>query len=268
MTKILFAGCSYVKGIGLELQEHDPQNFCNVFTNEYFQKNYTVANIGVGGSSNLSIYLSASLSMIQQKFDYVFVGWTSYPRYNLRLGFETYDFGKPININGGPLREWSWHTGHKLSYSYNWLNNFRKKYLLAHHAHFEAVEIMKYVTLLNRLAELEETKLYFINNMCPWTPGYFERKLNFMPSELDTYTQQILEVDSRDDSQIFELYDLMHNDFESVGGINSQKWINLYQSFNNTIVDVGNDQKHPGPLSHNKFGKFLAHKFSLIDTNS
>jgi hypothetical protein len=265
MIKILFAGCSYVKGLGLELQEHDPQNFCNVFTNEYFQENYSVTNIGVSGNSNLSIYLSASLAMIQQKFDYVFVGWTGYPRYNFRLGFETYEFGKAISVRGGPLSPEAAHNGHKLSYGYKWLNDFRKKYLLAHHPHFEAVELMKYVILLSRLAELEETKLYFINNICPWTPGYFDRKLNYIPSNLDPYTQQILDVDSRNDSQIFELYDLMHNDFENAGGINGQKWINLYQSFKSIMVDVGNDQIHPGPLSHNKFGKFLAHKFSLLN---
>lgn len=268
MTKILFAGCSYVKGNGLELLDQDPQHFCNVFTNEYFQENYTVTNIGVGGSSNLSIYLSASLAMMQQKFDYVFVGWTSYPRYNFRLGFETYEFGKQITISGGTRAMNFCHNGHKLSYSRKWLEDFRDKYLLAHHEHFETVEIIKYVTLLTRLAELVGTKLYFINNMCPWTPGYFERKLTVMPRDLDPYTQQILEVDSRDDSQIFELYDLMHDDFERFGGINSQKWINLYQSFKNTMVDVGNDQRHPGPLSHNKFGKFLTQKFSLLDTKS
>jgi hypothetical protein len=265
MKKILFAGCSYVHGIGLELKQHDPQNFCNVFTNEYFQENYTVTNIGVGGSSNLSIYLSASLAMIQQKFDYVFVCWTSYPRYNFRLGFETYEFGKPVSIHGSPFSPDVGHNGHKLSYSYKWLTNFKEKYLLAHHLHFEAVELMKYMTLLSRVADLEGTKLYFINNACPWTQGYFDRKLNFMPNELDLYTQQLLDIDSRNDSEIFELYDLMHNDFEGAGGINNLRWINLYQSFISMMVDVGTDMKHPGPLSHNKFGKFLAHKFSLLD---
>ena len=266
MIKILFAGCSYVQGFGLELEKHDPQNFCNIFTSEYFQDDHTVTNIGKSSSSNLSIYLSASLTMIQQKFDYVFVGWTSYPRYNFRVGFETYEFGREVNFT--PSSTLTAHNGHHLSYSQPWLNDFKKKYLLAHHAHFEVIEIIKYMTLLSRLGDLEGTKVYFINNLCPWTPGYFDRKLNFMPSELDPYTQQILDVGTRDDLEIFKLYTLMHNDFESVGGMNPQKCINLYQSFNSMMIDVGKDQRHPGPLSHNKFGKFLSHKFSLIDTNS
>jgi hypothetical protein len=237
-----------------------------VFAKEYFQDNYTVTNIGNFSNSNLSIYLSASLAIVQQKFDYVFVGWTSYPRYNFRMGFETYDFGKRVNLTARSTV--TAHHGHYLSYSQRWLNNFKEKYLLAHHAHFEVVEIIKYMTLLSRLGDLEGTKIYFINNLCPWTTGYFDRKLNFLPAELDPYTQHILDVDTRDDLEFFELYNLMHDDFESVGGMDTQKWINLYESFDSMKVDLGNNQIHPGPLSHNKFGKFLSHKFSLINNNS
>lgn len=260
MTNILFAGCSYVEGMGLDLEKQDPDNFCNVFANEYFHNNYKITNIGLRGSSNLAIYLSASLAMTQQEFDYVFVCWTAYPRYNFRLGFETYEFGKRVVFNSIDIGNQS-HNGHAISYSKKWLDDFREKYLSAHHAHFEIVELMKYLTLLDHLAILKNIKLYFINNLCPWSLGYFERRSNFMPIELDSYSQELLDVDSRDDSDIRALYNLMHDDFEQAGGIKPHRWINLYQSFNSMKIDQAPDRLHPGPLSHKKFGKFLANEF-------
>jgi hypothetical protein len=264
MVDILFAGCSFVEGMGLPLLKQDPQNFCNVFANQCFEDNHSVTNIGRSGNSNLSIYLSTSLAIAQQKFDYVFIGWSAYPRYNFRLGFETYDFGSRINFNSINIGNRA-HAGHKISYSKKWIDDFREKYLLAHHPHFEAVELMKYITLLDRAADRDGIKLYYINNLCPWTPGYFDRQSDFMPANLDTYTQELLEVDSRDDSEIVALYNRMHDDFEQAGGIKSHRWINLYQSFNSMQIDRTGDKLHPGPQSHEKFGKFLADKFSRLD---
>jgi hypothetical protein len=73
----------------------------------------------------------------------------------------------------------------------------------------------------------------------------------------------LLEVESRDDKNIKTLYNLMHNDYEK-NSINSKYWINLYDSFRSKMVDFGNDNYHPGPISHKDFGLYLAEKFKSM----
>lgn len=265
MTEILFSGCSYTKGVGLSLEEKDADNAYNVFAQEYFKDSYNVTNIAEGGNSNLSIYFSTSLALIKKHYDYAFVSWTSYPRYNFRIGFETYEFGRKVLFAGMPTESTSAHEGHGLSYSKKWLNDFKDRYFLAHHDHFEVVDIIKYITLLTDVAEKAGTKLYFVNNLCLWDDGFFNRLTDFLPNELTEKTKKLLDVDTRDDKEIFELYNLMHDDFEASGGIRENKWINLYAPFRNIKLDLGNDNWHPGPLSHKQFGTHLAQRFSELN---
>mgnify|MGYP001400241560 CR=1 FL=1 len=74
-------------------------------------------------------------------------------------------------------------------------------------------------------------------------------------------TKKTLDVDTRDDEDIYKLYNLMHDNFEANGGIREHKWLNLYSPFRYMKLDFGNDGWHPGPLSHKKFGAHLAQCF-------
>jgi len=268
MTEILVSGCSFTKGVGLALEKCDPNNAYNVFAHEYFHDNYQVTNIAEGGNSNLSIYLSTSLALVEKIYDYAFVCWTSYPRYNFRIGFETYEFGKKVAFAGMPLSDDIMHNGHKISYSKKWLNEFKDQYFLAHHDHFEVVAIMNYMTLLLDLAKSKGTKLYFVNNLCAWDNNFFTRLTNFLPEDLTKKTKELLDVTTRADKEIFELYDLMHNGFENAGGIKEHTWINLYSPFKNIKLDTGNDNWHPGPQSHKQFGNQLTQLFSNLNLNN
>jgi hypothetical protein len=263
MTEILLSGCSYTKGFGLDLEKNDSNNAYNVFVREYFKNNYNITNVAESGNSNLSIYFSSSTALIEKHYDYAFVGWTSYPRYNFRLGFETYAFGNRVVFTGMPLDDTVEHNGHVLSYNKKWLTEFKDRYFLAHHDHFEVVNLMKYITLLIDLADRVGTKLYFVNNICSWDDTFFDRFTSFLPSELSEKTQKLLDTETRDDAEIFELYNLMHNDFEANGGIRENRWINLYTPFKK--LDIGNDNWHPGPLSHKTFGIYLAQRFFELD---
>jgi hypothetical protein len=276
MTEILFSGCSYTKGIGLDLEDADPANACNVFARESFKNDYNVTNIAQGGNSNLNIYLSANLALLSKQYDYAFVCWTSYPRYNFAIGFDTYQFMRPIMFAGMPLDDSSFYNGHSLSYSKKWLNKFKDMYFLAHHDHYEVINIMKYMTMLSMVADRTNTNLYFINNLCKWDQDFFLRQHNFLPGQLTPQTQKLLDVSTRSDEEIAELYSLMHNDFEANGGIKEHRWLNLYTPFRNPAqvareqanLDYGNDNWHPGPLSHMNFGMHLAQCFSDLQHTS
>jgi len=73
MTEILFSGCSFTKGVGLALEDKDPNNACNVFAQECFADNYHCTNVSRGGYSNLSIYFATATGLLKKQYDYAFV---------------------------------------------------------------------------------------------------------------------------------------------------------------------------------------------------
>jgi len=266
MIEILFSGCSFFAGTGLPKEKGNYDQVCNVFCSEYFHDLYNITNIAKSGNSNLSIHLSVVQAMSQKHYDYVFVGWTTYPRYNYRLGFETYEFGIRKNLTSGAGRlviAHQDHNSHIMKYSKKWFEDFGKKYSLLHQDPWEIVSLLEYIDVLTDLSDQLKTKIYFVNNLCPWDIDFFERKDNFLPNELTDYTQKLLDTITRDDNEIFKLYHMMHDAFDQAGGIKKQKWLNLYNSFFNMQVDCGSDH-HPGIKSQNNFGKYLAQQLNNL----
>lgn len=84
MTSVLFTGCSFVEGIGLPGLKDDENLFCNQLTrlvNRFNDSN--VVNLAQGGLSNLEIFKKTAQELLKNHHDYVFVCWTSDPRFNL-----------------------------------------------------------------------------------------------------------------------------------------------------------------------------------------
>jgi hypothetical protein len=157
--KILFSGCSVAAGLGLEREHLDADNYCNVFSNLVFD-NPDITNISVPGYSNLRIFLDTSTEIIKNQYDYVFVSWTSYPRYVFWCGLETYTC-KRVLLPSSPIME---HNGADITFSSNFFNKLRNDFLLVNHPHYDILDIVKYVNLLNTIASSRNTKIYFINN--------------------------------------------------------------------------------------------------------
>ena len=63
MKKILFSGCSFVQGTGLDDEKENKNLFVNVFLKEIFNE-HSVNNIGECGNSNLRIFLDSSAEKI------------------------------------------------------------------------------------------------------------------------------------------------------------------------------------------------------------
>ena len=254
---ILFSGCSIPHGFGLDLEKLDPANYCNIFADRCFSS-YTVNNISVPGNSNFEIFLSTSMELIHSTYDFVFVGWTSYPRHVLHLGIEEYITRRTL-MAGGDLIEY---VGNDISFSSKYLNDVKDKFVVMINDHYSILEIVKYVNILNTLAKLKNTKIYFINNYCAWDKDYFKKiDGKILPSKLTAYTNKILNSTNRDDAQIDVLYNKMHNDYITAGTIQESLWLNLYQNINSNKIDVGSDGRHPGPVTHKNYGLFLADCF-------
>ena len=79
-----------------------------------------------------------------------------------------------------------------------------------------------------------------------------------MPSDLDPYVQELLEVDQRDDKDIFDLYTMIHAQYNEYGGIQETRWLNLYNSLKKQQVDpVSEADLHPGYKSQQAYVTYL-----------
>lgn len=259
MTNVLFTGCSFVRGAGLDQEKSDPNNFVNIFTRGVFG-NCALTNEGVNGHSNLRIFLDTCQQLILKKYDYTFVCWTSYPRHVFSVGLEEYETRRSFAPNGISITE---HNGNDISFSSKFLNNLRDNLSLVEHPHSNIADIVRYVNILKSIADNQKTKIFFINNICHWDKDFFTKVENPIPTNLTAYTNKLINSEHRNDDQIKTLYNMMHNDYLTNGSIKENLWLNLYSSFKRFHqVDVGTDNIHPGPRSHQNFGNFLISKFN------
>jgi len=261
MVNILFSGCSFAAGTGLVNEKTHELHYANVLSKELFTNQAVINNIGGGGNSNLRIFLDTGIELVQKQYDFAFVGWTSYPRHVFWAGLEEYESRRSISPTSTHLVE---HNGNDISFSKEFLKDFGDKFLLVHNTHYDILDLVKYINILKGLADSKNTKIYFLNNLCQWDQNYFDPVSDPIPTNLTNYTNKLLNSEHRDDAQIKNLYNKIHNDYKNSGSIQQNLWLNLYQSFASMMIDYGNDKRHPGPLSHQRYGKFLASTFKKL----
>jgi hypothetical protein len=177
------------------------------------------------------------------------------------LGVELYDVSQ------------YWSLGHSLddvninpsiTYSKKYLSDVKNKFFALHHDHCEIVKILNYTAAINRISQRLGVKVYFVNNILPWDNGFFNAVTNKdrLPSDVTLYTQNLLNSQTRDDEEFFKIYDNIHQEYADAQGLQCS-WINLDVGFREQfLLDLGNDNKHPGELSHRQFGKFLSDSFN------
>jgi hypothetical protein len=262
MTSVLISGCSFVQGCGLENEHKNPGHFSNILATNLFGTNHTIENIGVVGHSNERIFLDSALALIKKKYNYVFVCWTSLHRYVFWSGLETYETKRSFTPNNIFSDIQIDVNNNDISWSSKKLAELCADFLLLNHDHYYIRDIITYVNVLITIAEEKNTKIFFINNVLPWDQNYFvHHKDTILPSMLTDYTNELLNSNNRDDPQINELYHLIHSHYADNGGINQSYWLNLYQSFFNSIIDFGNDHIHPGLKSNKLFADYLTEEF-------
>jgi len=249
-TKVLAVGCSFTYGAGLDQQSQDP----NLWVNKLFSP-AQVTNAARVGANNQWIFFEALSQLRKQHYDIVLVAWSAIPRYNFHVGLELYpvltllnQFSSDINLNSNNTIPGKWLTS--LGQSLNRIHN----------DHWDILDLVKYV---NTLIELQVTarqgKLVFVNALGPWCDNYFEHKKITLPSDLDPYIQRLLEVEQRDDDEIFKLYDMTHDHYREYGGIQPSYWLNLYNSLHRQQIDTASStDPHPGYQSQQVFVDYLA----------
>jgi len=271
--KIIFAGCSYTAGNGWAQLSPDesmkiavkdsPHLWVNlVQKNIEIFKELDLINIGRGGASNTDIFANTMRAMSEHKdsIDTLVCQWTGVPRYNWNVGFELWDTSEDIpspavvtkrkhaiNLNRGD--QWP----------REYIDDLTNKLRVMHHLHWEILKIVDYSNIIQKLAvKIGINRVYFVNGLCPWDNDYFVRLQNVLPETFTEFTKtEILNVKTRDDEEIYALYNLAHDHYQEKGGIDTKSWINLYQSFRSLTTDYNYDKSHPGIESNLAFYKIF-----------
>jgi hypothetical protein len=238
--KLLVAGCSYTSGYAFEDEKNNPVCWANLLGSSL---GYSITNVAKTGANNATIFHETINSLLTTDFDLVLVQWTIFPRFNMMVGLETYPVmtmfkDADVNIVGGECV-----TG-------KWLVETGKRLLKLHNDHWDVLNVIKYINVLREIQHSRGKKIFFINGLAPWPTDFFNRRDFYKPSDLDSFTYNILRANDRSDTEVFELYNMIHNQYSEYGGIREDLWLNLYNSFDNIKVDtIGVNDLHPGKLS-------------------
>lgn len=260
--KILFSGCSITAGDGLDDGIVDSNNYPNIFVDNLYP-DATLTNIAYPGNSNHRIFTDVCRAIWQEHYDIVFVGITSYPRHEFFFDFGVWE-GQGNCRMGPASKPVPYQRLPSVQVTKSDLKNLQIQ-LSKTHDHYHITELLSLTSILTRI----HPNVYFINVIAPWSANFFNC-INFtLPSDLDLYTQKLLDVDNRTDDDIKLLYQKMHRDYVLAVGKDNwnfywNRWVNLYDNMRNHLIDVGNDQQHPGPDSHKKFSNILIKNYSQI----
>lgn len=259
MKKVLFCGCSYVAGSGFSLEKEEPTLWVNLLHQQGKFSGCELINASVPGRSNAGIFQDAVYNLTSANYDYAVICWTSVPRFEFELGVELYatrvSFIPNCSVQGVGLNQ--------VIYTEDYLNNIRDRFLTLISDHYEIEQLVYYVNSLVNLAKLTNTKIFFVNSIGPWDQNYFTKLDNILPSEYTAYTRSLLSVDNRDDEQILNLYNEIHNDYNKAGGIQKNYWLNLYTSLRSLRIDTNDDGVHPGVKSNQIYFELLNHLLEL-----
>jgi hypothetical protein len=267
VSKVVFAGCSFTAGNGwvkppvddlyanIECKDY-PDLWVNLCHTQIDQlKDLQLVNVGRGGSSNTEIFESAVREIVTDNVKYLFVEWTSMPRYNFNTGLELWNTTEKLH-GRQPKHNVKLSNGDFWDREY--LTDLLSRLRVLHHLHPEIVKVVSYSKIISNLCKKFNIKVGFINGICPWDKNYFVKLTgnNATPESYTSFTKnKILNIESRSDEDIFILYEKIHNDYNSAGGIDPAEWVNLYHSMANDQLDANLDTFHPGIQSNQLYAQ-------------
>jgi hypothetical protein len=264
-TKIVFTGCSFTAGTGWTDGTNiktgprsDPKQCADLWVNichhniDQFRE-LQLFNVSVAGASNRDIFEQAigAITDFGDEIDTLFCQWTGMPRYTWNVGFELWDTCESINLRPlRPTHDVNLNRGDHWPRAY--INDVCDRFRVLHHLHWEILAVVKYTSIIQRLSRrIGIHNVFFVNGLCPWDRNYFVCLHNVLPEAYTEFTKkEILNIESRDDQDIYKLYHLAHDHYREAGPINPDDWINLYDSFLDHQVDCNHDHVHPGKKSN------------------
>lgn len=262
MSNIVFAGASVVAGTGWEQTNHPDHYITLLHKNVPEFSSLNLVNLGIPGTSNAEIFKQATKAITEYNIEYLICSWVSLIRYQFHVGFELYN----TEERWSPMTPSDSARGQNLNsvtYTRKYLNNIKDRFLALHHEHYEICKVLEYTSILNKLCKFKNIKIMHVNDSCPWDQDFFTKLENVLPEQYTNFTKHdLLNLSSRSDTEILELYNKMHQDYEQCGGVSQSNWINLYNSFKSLQTDFNHDAIHPGKQSNQTYFNLIKNYLS------
>jgi hypothetical protein len=185
------------------------------------------------------------------------------PRYNFNVGLELWDTTE--NFYNHRTHNIKLSNGDQWSREY--VNDLTDRLLVLHHLHWEIIKVVDFSNIiLNIASALGVDNVFFINGMCPWDADYFVELHNVKPEAYTPFTKkEILNIDSRNDEDIYKLYSLIHQHYQEAGGIQQSNWISLDKSFHKQLIDTNYDNFHPGIQSNELYYQIIEQRLNELN---
>ena len=258
MKKALVTGCSMTSGFmmnpDVNAKTHEYPQHPKLWCNQLLQyMGFTnIVNNASTGANNQTIFQKTVESLMSDRYDTILVQWSDLARLNQHIGLEMYQtrtmFKNSHDIN----------LVNHITISRKSLDNIGEKIHALTNLHWNILELVQYVNVLKELQESRGGNIFFVNGLCSWSDNYFNRVPDPEPANLSSFLQEILQIDHRDDAEIFQLYNLIYDQYEKNRGMQEQNWLNLYDSLASRKVDsIRPNDFHPGFASQDMYFSYL-----------
>jgi len=266
-NKCVFVGCSLTAGAGFKDLKSDSNLWCNILHRSQQElASLSYVNAGKGGITNHEIFRNAVEMIVEHSPKYIFVQWTELFRINIAPGIETHTTEQML-VNGSTPASMYDIVLHDRTYSKKYIYKVKNRLSDLQNSHYLLLDVLRYCQVLSKLAEKTNSKIYFINGAISFEfdKNYFIHNTNNdrTPDKLTKFTQKLLDVKTRDDEEIFKIYDKIHLEYKNTGGL--KNWLNLDRSMVSDFrIDRGDDNLHPGPIGNQKFAEYLLEIYQAI----
>lgn len=235
MTMFTFLGCSFTVGVGLDHEKDDFFNYTNLVSTQFDAQ---VNNLAISGNSNYRIFIAAINELLFSKSDILFVQWSALNRLWLYPSPDT-ELMLSLQVEND-------YNYRGLLFSKKELQKVSDCYHLLNHDYHNLLEIINYSKILQSLTT--DTRIVFINGLLPWTVDISKLDTaNNYSKKLSAYSKEILDFDNRNDIELNKFFTKLNL---AVNSLDQHRWVNMFESFKDTAIDAGNDNRHPGPNSH------------------
>jgi hypothetical protein len=261
MTAAVFTGCSYTEGMGLEHTSNDKDLWVNIFHSTVLG-NTQLINLGLRGSTNIEIFQQSIEAILKNNCQYLFVQWTELQRWRVNPSVELYD--TDILVSSANLITRDIQVNPDITYSRKYIIDVKNRFLDLQHEHYDIVRVLGYSKIIKQLCDQFGIVPFFINGLIPVDAGYFDhiQSEGRVPSDTTKYTQQQLNMDTRDDDEYFMLYDKIHKEYDAELKFTRDYWLNLDLGYRKYFyVDRAQDDLHPGIESNLIFAQHLIKNF-------
>jgi len=228
-----FNGCSFTFGEG----------FCDSdrlkYTYPYVvgaQTNTKIKNIAIKGSSNYLTFMRSASAIQSNTYDVVFTQWTMPTRLWLFPGPDTQFFTNDHSDTAYTYRE--------IYLSARKKRNLIDTLLMLNGEFQNLIELVDYCQILDSLASTNNTRSYYINGLLRWTKDLFtSNNYEDMSHSFSAYTKNLLDFDNRNDDELEHFHYILSSKLKT---LNSNKWVNMFNSIKTNMVDTTPENHHPG----------------------